>query len=98
MGFKLLLQEREESHLLITVLEPAEPSYNFNKMHDLLYERGFTIYPGKVGRVNTFRLANLGAINQEDINNFLKALRSVLDKMGDGGKTKRLVKVVGLSK
>jgi 2-aminoethylphosphonate-pyruvate transaminase len=50
-------------------------------MHDLLYEKGFTIYPGKIGKKNTFRLANMGAINHYDIKDFLKALRKVLIEM-----------------
>ena len=27
---------------------PDDPSWDFNKVHDYCYERGFTIYPGKV--------------------------------------------------
>jgi 2-aminoethylphosphonate aminotransferase len=81
MGFKFLLKKEEESHILTTVLEPDHPNYSFNKMHDLLYEKGFTIYPGKIGKKNTFRLANMGAINHYDLKDFIKALRKVLIEM-----------------
>ena len=50
-------------------------------MHDLLYEKGFTIYPGKIGKKGTFRLANMGAIDYKDIENFLKALKEVIQEM-----------------
>jgi len=82
IGFSFLLKEEEESHLLTTVLEPKNPNFSFVKLHDLLYERGFTIYPGKMGQKRTFRLANMGAINYRDIEKFLVALKDVLDKMG----------------
>lgn len=82
LGFKRLLKDEVESHILTTFLEPNDINYNFDKMHDLLYERGFTIYPGKIGKKNTFRLANLGSIDYKDIENFLEALKEVLDKMG----------------
>lgn len=61
MGFKFLLKQAENSHILTTVLEPEDPSYDFVKMHDLLYEKGFTIYPEKkcifekiVANIHTF--------------------------------------------
>ena len=82
MGFRFLLKEEEESHILTTVLDPKDPNYNFDKMHDLLYKKGFTIYPGKIGKKNTFRLANMGAINYKDIKRFLIVSKNILDKMG----------------
>lgn len=82
MGFRFLLKKEEESHILTTILEPEDPNYDFNKMHDLLYEKGFTIYPGKIGKKNTFRLANMGAIDHKDIEKFLIALKEALNEMG----------------
>jgi 2-aminoethylphosphonate-pyruvate transaminase len=47
-------------------------------MHDYLLERGFTIYPGKGAKLNTFRLSNIGQIYIDDIKAFLKALEQYL--------------------
>lgn len=82
MGFKFLLKKEEESHILTTVFEPKDPKYDFKKLHDLLYKQGFTIYPGKLHKQDTFRLANIGDIRVKDISRFLKALGCVLTKMG----------------
>lgn len=82
LGFQFLLKPEDESHILTTVLEPADPRFSFNLLHDLLYARGFTIYPGKIGQRNTFRLANMGAIDTTDIDAFLAACTEVLSKMG----------------
>lgn len=81
LGFKRLLKDEEESHILTTFIELEDPNYNFDKMHDLLYKKGFTIYPGKIGERDTFRIANMGSIDYTDIKNFLKALKSVVDEM-----------------
>ncbi len=81
LGFELLLKKEDESHILLTVVEPYHPKYDFNTMHDLLYKKGFTIYPGKIEQ-KTFRLANMGAIDSRDVKKFLKELKSVLKKMG----------------
>ena len=77
IGLKVLTNHEEESKLLITVLYP-EPNFDFNKLHDRLYERGFTIYPGKVGKTDSFRLANMGNIDKEDISRFLSELKEAL--------------------
>lgn len=81
LGFRFLLPEMEESHILTTVLEPADPHYQFDRMHDLLKTRGFTVYPGKIGSRTTFRLANMGDLHPADMKRFLTALRSVLRQM-----------------
>ncbi len=79
--FEFLLKPEHEARLLTTVLEPDDSRFSFNKLHDLLYEQGFTIYPGKVDHTNTFRIATIGAINRVDIDNFLTALKTALTDM-----------------
>ncbi len=39
-----------------------------------MMERDFTIYPGKVGELNTFRIANIGDIYPEDMRKFTDLL------------------------
>lgn len=81
MGFILLLDDSLQSYILTTVIEPDHPNYEFKKLHDILYDKGFTIYPGKIGIKNTFRIANMGAIDQNDITNFLTILDETLKKL-----------------
>ena len=81
LGFNLLLYPEIESHILLTVLEPDHSNFDFNKMHDLLYQRGFTIYPGKITKKKSFRLSNMGDLSTNDINLFLLILAEVLDEM-----------------
>lgn len=82
LGLRTLLPPERQSPLLTTVLEPPDPHYSFSRLHDALYERGFTIYPGKMQDNATFRLANIGAITENDIRDFLAALRAVLMELG----------------
>jgi 2-aminoethylphosphonate aminotransferase len=78
LGFKFLVDEKDHAKLLTAILDPESPNYSFNEMHDYLFERGFTIYPGKVGNKNTFRLSNIGQIYPKDIENFLKVFEDYL--------------------
>ena len=60
-------------------LYPDDPNWNFEKVHDYCYERGFTIYPGKISTTNTFRLCALGASDRPDIEAFFKVFREALE-------------------
>jgi len=78
LGFRMLLPQEHHSKILTAVFEPDDPAYSFEDMHDYLLERGITIYPGKTGAFKTFRIANIGAIDQNDIALFLNELRTYL--------------------
>ena len=82
LGFKLFLPPEHQAGLITSVYNPDHPSYRFEEMHDYLYERGYTIYPGKIGRVDTFRVANIGAIDEADIHYFLIELQCYLSDKG----------------
>lgn len=79
LGFRNLIKREYQSGLVISVLYPDDPNWSFEKVHDYCYERGFTIYPGKVGSARTFRLCALGAIDASDIVAFFKVLKEALD-------------------
>ena len=72
-----MTEPENESHILITVNYPENPLFDFDLLHNKLYEKGFTIYPGKIGKKNTFRIANMGAINSQDIKVFLDELEDI---------------------
>jgi 2-aminoethylphosphonate-pyruvate transaminase len=78
IGFKFLVNEEHHAKLLTAIIEPEDSNYDFNKMHDYLYNKGFTIYPGKGAKFNTFRISNIGQIYIEDIENLLKAIEDYL--------------------
>lgn len=74
LGFKT-----KGGYILSTVYTPK--GFDFNRVHDDLYNRGFTIYPSKSG-TDTFRLANIGAIDHKDIEKFLIAFEEVIRNQG----------------
>jgi 2-aminoethylphosphonate-pyruvate transaminase len=78
LGFEFLLADQYQSKILLAIKEPSNTSYNFDAMHDYLYQRGFTIYPGKGAKEATFRLSVLGDLYKNDIENFLSALSGYL--------------------
>ena len=80
LGFKDIIPKEMQSKLVISVKYPDDPNWDFTKVHDYLYDNGFTIYPGKVSDLSTFRLCSLGTIDVPDIEAFFVALKEALEK------------------
>lgn len=78
LGFKDVIRREWQSGLVVSVLYPDDPNWDFMKVHDYCYEHGFTIYPGKIASTNTFRLCSLGAIDEADIKAFFKVFKEAL--------------------
>ena len=81
LGLKEAIRDELQSGLVVSVLYPDMPNWNFEKVHDYCYERGFTIYPGKISTTNTFRLCSLGAIDEEDIYAFIPVLKAAIESL-----------------
>ena len=82
LGFKEALDRKDQSGLVSAICYPDDPNWNFEKVHDYCYERGFTIYPGKMQNQGTFRLCALGAIDEQDIVEFWNVFKEALDYYG----------------
>ena len=78
LGFKDVIKREWQSGLVVSVIYPDDPNWDFEKVHDYCYERGFTIYPGKISTTNTFRLCALGAIDENDIKRFFEVFKDAL--------------------
>jgi len=79
LGFRNVIKRQWQAGLVVTVRYPVDPNWDFTKIHDYCYERGFTIYPGKIASADTFRLCSLGAIDVEDIKDFFRVFTAALE-------------------
>ena len=82
LGFRDVIKREEHAGLVVSAVYPDDPNWSFEKVHDYCYERGFTIYPGKISTTNTFRLCALGAIDEKDIKDFFVVFREALEEYG----------------
>lgn len=76
-NIKYLVQDKDHSKIITSIVLPEK--INFIHLHDYFYNRGFTIYPGKIEEYNTFRIANIGNIDQNDLKNFCDLLEIYLN-------------------
>lgn len=78
LGFETIIPKEDQSRLVVSVKYPDHPNWDFTKIHDYCFERGFTIYPGKISNLDTFRLCCLGAIDAPDVDDFFVVLEEAL--------------------
>ncbi|MGB4407780.1 MAG: 2-aminoethylphosphonate--pyruvate transaminase [Sphaerochaeta sp.] len=81
LELEMLVKEELQSHLITAVLEPENSKYSFDEFHDQARALGFTIYPGKLGNINTFRIANIGDIQVEEMVAFTHFMRDFFKKL-----------------
>lgn len=74
LGFRCLLPRELHSPIITGFLTPEESEYEFNRFYELLKQRGFVIYPGKVTGVDSFRIGTIGHVFPEDIDRLLAAV------------------------
>jgi len=82
IGLESVIDKGIQGHLVVTIKAPEDRKFDFLKLHDYCYERGFTIYPGKMFGLKTFRLCNLGQITYKDIEDFFVVAKEAFREMG----------------
>jgi 2-aminoethylphosphonate-pyruvate transaminase len=78
LGFEMYLPAPLRSYIITSFLYPDHPEFSFEKFYKLLNDKGFVIYPGKLSKVDCFRIGNIGQLFPADIQNLVDAIESVL--------------------
>ena len=60
-------------------MAPVRRGFTFARLHDYLYAREITVYPGKLPGIDTFRVANMGALTPDDLRAFVATVKEFLD-------------------
>jgi len=82
IGLESVIDPKIQGKLVVTIKAPKDGKFDFFKLHDYCYARGFTIYPGKMFGLETFRLCNLGVITHKDIEAFFVVAKEAFRQMG----------------
>lgn len=81
LGFEIYLPANLRSYIITSFLYPSYPGFSFETFYTKLNEKGFVIYPGKLSKVDCFRIGNIGQLHPVDIQNLVDAIESVLHEM-----------------
>ena len=82
LGFETYLPGDKQSHIITSYRYPAHASFRFEDFYRRLAERGMVIYPGKLSKVDCFRIGTIGRLFPADFEALLAAVREVLAEMG----------------
>lgn len=82
LGFETLLRDRWLSPIIVTFFTPAHPNFEFNRFYELMKNKGFIIYPGKLTVVESFRIGCIGRMDAAVMRKVVAAARETLDAMG----------------
>jgi len=78
----MIVKEENQSHFITAILDPSVEDYDFDEFHDYVKKYGFTIYPGKLGNIGTFRIANMGDIQIEEMVDFIIVFKQYMKSIG----------------
>ncbi len=81
LGFHAYLKPVVQSPIITAFHYLPNKGFVFDRFYEDLSDRGFIIYPGKLTRVDTFRIANIGRLFPTDIEQLLNAIGSVVKDM-----------------
>ncbi|UWQ79793.1 2-aminoethylphosphonate--pyruvate transaminase [Leisingera sp. S132] len=82
LGFETLLQNRWLSPIIVTFFCPADRNFVFDRFYDLMKEKGFIIYPGKLTVVDSFRVGCIGQMDEHVMRQVVTAAKETLAEMG----------------
>lgn len=82
LGFETLLKDQWLSPIIVTFFNPAHPAFVFTRFYDLMKEKGFIIYPGKLTVVDSFRVGCIGRMDEHVMRRAVEAASEALFEMG----------------
>ncbi|WP_306116209.1 MULTISPECIES: 2-aminoethylphosphonate--pyruvate transaminase [unclassified Roseovarius] len=82
LGFETLLKDRWLSPIIVTFFCPASPAFEFAKFYELMKDKGFIIYPGKLTVVDSFRIGCIGQMDEGVMRQVVAAAGEALAEMG----------------
>ncbi|MHA6687919.1 2-aminoethylphosphonate--pyruvate transaminase [Mesorhizobium sp. A556] len=82
LGFETLLSDRWLSPIIVTFFCPAHESFVFSRFYELMKDKGFIIYPGKLTVVDSFRVGCIGRMDEHVMRRVVEAAAASLAGMG----------------
>ncbi|MEP2532181.1 2-aminoethylphosphonate--pyruvate transaminase [Shimia sp.] len=82
LGFETLLDDTWLSPIIVTFFCPDDPAFQFDQFYELMKQRGFIIYPGKLTVADSFRVGCIGQMDEHVMRRVVDAARLALSDMG----------------
>lgn len=81
LGLRSFLPAAIQAPIIATFHAPTDPRYQFKEFYERVKAKGYLLYPGKLTRVETFRVGCIGHVQPADMRNAVAAIGEVLREM-----------------
>ncbi|NOZ40140.1 MAG: 2-aminoethylphosphonate--pyruvate transaminase [Planctomycetes bacterium] len=81
LGFRPYVAPNDQGYIITSFHYPDDPNFDFEAFYGQLSDRGFVIYPGKVGDADCFRIGTIGRLFPNDVRNLLIAVTETLEAL-----------------
>ncbi|HVW52908.1 MAG TPA: 2-aminoethylphosphonate--pyruvate transaminase [Trinickia sp.] len=82
LGFLPFLPAGVQSDVIVTFHAPRDENWRFADLYAAVRAAGFILYPGKLTRVDTFRVGCIGAIDAGDMRRAVSAIAAAVEQLG----------------
>ncbi|WP_374193515.1 2-aminoethylphosphonate--pyruvate transaminase [Trinickia mobilis] len=82
LGFEPFLKPEVQAPVIVTFHAPRDPAYDFKTFYAAVREAGYVLYPGKLTKMETFRVGCIGAIDANEMRNVVAAIERTLTALG----------------
>jgi 2-aminoethylphosphonate-pyruvate transaminase len=82
LGFETYLRDEVAAPVIATFYEPADPNYDRERLFELMWDKGFVMFRGRLTKEPTFRIGCMGAIDGEVMREVVRALEDAMSAMG----------------
>jgi 2-aminoethylphosphonate-pyruvate transaminase len=80
IGLKEYLPKEMQGHIINSFLYPEDVNFNFEHFYNKLNDRNCVIYPGKLSKVNAFRIGNIGQLFEEDMKYLVSCMSEIFQE------------------
>jgi 2-aminoethylphosphonate-pyruvate transaminase len=81
LGLQTYLPDEVAAPVIATFYEPADPNYDRERLFELVEERGFVMFRGRLTPEPTFRIGCLGAIDEAVMREVVRAIEAAMAAM-----------------
>jgi 2-aminoethylphosphonate-pyruvate transaminase len=82
LGLRTYLSDDVQAPIIVTFHSPDHPNFQFAKLYEGVKAQGFILYPGKLTKIETFRVGCIGAIDTQHIFKAVEATERTLRDLG----------------
>lgn len=80
IGFQVYLEANNQSPMMTTFYYPTK-TFSFDDFRLAMKRKGWTVYPGQIKGIRTFRFENIGVASLDEIKDFIRYVEAYMEEL-----------------